>query len=82
MSSTEPLLEKPRFPKHYGDLTTALVSAFGLGIVSIKAIDCYRHIGVRISPELIVISGLVLLALLVTSLRSLLSYLKAHELQK
>ncbi len=76
MFSTAPALEKPELEKRYRSLITALVSAFGLGMDVIKAIDHYRHIGPKIRPELIVVTSLVLLTLLVTSVRTLLRYLR------
>jgi len=40
MFSTAPALEKPELEKRYRSLITALVSAFGLGMDVIKALDC------------------------------------------
>ncbi len=76
MFSTAPALEKPELEKRYRSLITALLSAFGLGMDVIKAIDHYRHMGPKIRPELIVVTSLVLLTLLVTSVRALLRYLR------
>jgi hypothetical protein len=82
MFSTAPALEKPGLEKPYRDLIVALVSAFGLGMDVIKAIDHYRHMGPKISPEFIVVTGLVLLILLVTSVRALVRSLRTENSQK
>jgi hypothetical protein len=76
MFSTAPALQKPELEKRYRSLITAILSAFGLGMDVIKAIDHYRHMGPKIKPEFIVLTSLILLTLLVISIRALLRYLR------
>lgn len=75
MFPTHPL-QKPEFVKQYRALCTALGSAFGLGMDAIKAIDHYRHMGPKISNQLLVASTVFFLVLLATSVRTLLRYLR------
>jgi hypothetical protein len=59
MFSTAPALQKPELEKRYRNLITAIVSAFGLGMDVVQAIEHFRHMGPKIRPELIVATGLV-----------------------